>query len=164
MWYLGEDTKAFLPNGQVETSGSWTADVNDAEPGIIMEAAPQIPDSYRQEYLKGQAEDSAWIVGIGGSLKIPYGTVHNTLTTLEHSALETKVVEEKIYAPGLGVVWAKDIAGGNGSGRLEPATTSQIVIEMKFVRVGAQANGVELVDALVLDPRVDDVLGEDPTL
>ena len=61
-----------MPNGQVDTSGSWTADVNDGEPGIIMEANPHIPDSYRQEYLKGQAEDTAWITGLGGSVKVPY--------------------------------------------------------------------------------------------
>ena len=41
--------------------------MNGAEPGIIMEADPQIPDAYRQEYLEGEAEDTAWIVGRGGS-------------------------------------------------------------------------------------------------
>ena len=67
VWYLGEDTKAYNPDGSVDTSGSWMAGVNGAIPGFIMEAHPKIPDAYRQEYLKGQAEDTAWIVGTGGS-------------------------------------------------------------------------------------------------
>src|SRR5262245_4979117 len=38
VWYLGEDTTAFLPNGKTDTSGSFTAGVDGAQPGIIMEA------------------------------------------------------------------------------------------------------------------------------
>jgi hypothetical protein len=116
--YLGEDTKAYLPNGQVDTSGSWEAGVNGAVAGTIMEADPQIPDAYRQEYLQGEAEDTAWIVGRGGSLKVPYGTVHDVLTSLEHTALEPAVVDEKVYAPGLGIVLERSLAGGQEVARL----------------------------------------------
>src|SRR3989475_10632760 len=51
VWYLGEDTAAYLPNGKVDTSGSWEAGGHDAEPGRGMEADPPIPDAYRQEDL-----------------------------------------------------------------------------------------------------------------
>src|SRR6266496_3583876 len=70
VWYLGEDTTAFLPNGKADTSGSFMAGVNDAEPGLIMEANPQIPDAYRQEFLAGQAEDTAWVVERGGTVTV----------------------------------------------------------------------------------------------
>jgi hypothetical protein len=120
--YLGEDTKAYLPNGQVDTSGSWEAGVNGAVSGIIMEADPQIPDSYRQEYLKGQAEDTAWITGRGGSLKVPYGTVHDVVTSLEHTRLEPDVVDMKVYAPGLGIVLELAIAGGQEVAKLVKVT------------------------------------------
>lgn len=120
--YLGEDTKAFLPNGQVDTSGSWEAGVNGAVPGIIMEADPQIPDAYRQEFLKGEAEDTAWIVGRGGSITVPYGTVRDVLTTLEHTALEPDVVDQKIYAPGLGIVKEMTLAGGQEVAKLVKVT------------------------------------------
>ena len=120
--YLGEDTKAYLPNGQVDTSGSWEAGVNGAVSGVIMEANPQIPDSYRQEYLVGEAEDTAWIVGRGGSLKVPYGTVHDVLTSLEHTALEPDVVDQKVYAPGLGIVLEQALAGGQEVARLVKVT------------------------------------------
>jgi hypothetical protein len=116
--YLGEDTKAYLPNGQIDTSGSWEAGVNGAVSGVIMEADPQVPDSYRQEFLIGEAEDTAWIVGRGGPLTIPYGTVHNVLTSLEHTVLEPDVVDKKVYAPGLGIVLEQALAGGQEVAKL----------------------------------------------
>jgi hypothetical protein len=122
VWYLGEDTKAYAPNGQVDTSGSWQSGVNDGEPGIIMEADPQIPDAYRQEFLSGQAEDTAWITGRGGSVTVPFGTVHNVLTSLEHTALEPGVVDMKIYAPGLGIVMEQALAGGQEIAKLVKVT------------------------------------------
>src|SRR5438093_7581122 len=87
VWYVGEDTAAFS-GGKVDTSGSWEAGVRDADPGLIMEANPQIPDAYRQEFLAGQAEDTAWIVNRGGSATVPYGTVKNVLTSLEATRVE----------------------------------------------------------------------------
>ncbi|HVQ89125.1 MAG TPA: hypothetical protein VMT88_13195 [Actinomycetes bacterium] len=111
VWYLGEDTASYGSSGQIDTSGSWLAGVNDGEPGIIMEANPRIPDAYRQEYLKGEAEDTAWITGRGGQVTIPYGTVGPVLKSLEHTALEPNVVDLKVYAPGLGIVKEKALAG-----------------------------------------------------
>ena len=119
--YLGEDTKAYS-NGQVDTSGSWEAGVNGAVSGVIMEANPQIPDSYRQEFLVGEAEDTAWIVGRGGSLQVPFGTVHNVLTSLEHTALEPDVVDQKVYAPGIGIVLELALAGGQEVAKLVKVT------------------------------------------
>ena len=116
--YLGEDTKAYLPNGQVDTSGSWEAGVNGAVSGVIMEANPQIPDAYRQEFLAGEAEDTAWIVGRGGSIQVPFGTLHNVLTSLEHTALEPDVVDKKVYAPGIGIVLELALAGGQEVAKL----------------------------------------------
>ena len=120
--YLGEATKAFGPNGQVDTSGSWEAGVNLAVSGVIMEADPQVPDSYRQEFLAGEAEDTAWIIGRGGTLKVPYGTVHDVLTSLEHTILEPDVVDRKVYAPGLGIVLEQAVAGGQEVARLVKVT------------------------------------------
>jgi hypothetical protein len=122
VWYMGEATKAYLPNGHVDTSGSWQSDVNDGEPGIVMEADPQIPDAYRQEFLAGEAEDTAWITGRGGSVTIPYGTVHHVLTSLEHTALEPDVVDQKVYAPGLGIVTELTLAGGQEIAHLVKVT------------------------------------------
>ena len=111
VWYLGEDTAHYLANGKVDTSGSWEAGVHDAEPGLVMEANPQIPDSYRQEFFSGQAEDTAWIVDRGGSTTVPYGTLKNVLTTLEATRLEPGAYDQKLYAPGIGIAREQALTG-----------------------------------------------------
>ena len=111
VWYLGEDTVSFRANGRPDTSGSFLAGVNGAQPGIVMEAAPQIPDAYRQECLAGQAEDTAWVVGTTGSVDVPYGKVRNVLTTLESTRLEPGAYDEKVYGPGLGIVSERALTG-----------------------------------------------------
>ena len=111
VWYLGEDTTAYLPNGHIDKSGSWEAGVHDGEPGIIMLADPEIPDSYRQEYLKGKAEDTAWIINKGGSVTVPFGTVNHTITSLEFARIEPDVVDQKIYGPGIGIVMETALTG-----------------------------------------------------
>jgi hypothetical protein len=122
VWYVGEDTAAFLPNGKVDTSGSWEAGVHDAEPGIIMEANPQIPDAYRQEFLTGQAEDTAWIVGTSGTITVPYGTLRNVLTSLEATRIEPGLYDQKIYTPGIGIVLEQSLSGPTEIAKLVSVT------------------------------------------
>jgi hypothetical protein len=110
VWYLGEQTAAYSP-GHVDHSGSWLAGVHDGEPGIVMKAHPQIPDAYRQEFLRGQAQDTAWIVNRGGSFKLPFTVVHNVVTSYEFTVLEPTVLDKKIYAPGLGIVMEEAALG-----------------------------------------------------
>jgi hypothetical protein len=76
-----------------------------------MEADPRVPDAYRQEYLKGEAEDTAWIVIRGGSVTVPYATVHHVLTSLEFARIEPDVIDQKIYAPGIGIVMEAALTG-----------------------------------------------------
>jgi len=111
VWYLGERTAAYLPGGRVDRSGSWQAGRHDAEPGIVMLAKPRVPSTYRQECLPGQAEDMAWIVGKGGSLRLPSRTVHNVLVSLEFARIEPAVVDKKVYAPGIGIVSERAMSG-----------------------------------------------------
>src|SRR5262245_43665881 len=113
VWYLGEDTTAFLPNGKTDTSGSFQAGVDGAQPGIIMKAHPQVPDAWRQECYAGHAEDSAWVVATSGSVSVPYGKLRNVLTTLESTRLEPGAYDEKIYAPGIGIVSERSLTGPN---------------------------------------------------
>jgi hypothetical protein len=119
VWYLGEETTAYLPNGRTDQSGSWEAGVDDGEPGLIMEAAPKVPDAYRQEYLRGEAEDTAWIIGGPDSLTVPFGTVEHVLTSLEATRIEPGLYDKKIYAPGIGIVLERAVTG--------PAETAQLV-------------------------------------
>jgi len=103
VWYLGEATVAY-EGGKKDRTGSWQAGVNDAEPGIVMLAHPAILDTYRQELLRGKAEDTAWVVHVGGTLKLPLRTVHNILATLEATRVEPGSYDKKVYAPGIGIV------------------------------------------------------------
>ena len=122
VWYLGEDTAHYLPHGKIDTSGSWEAGVNGAQPGIIMESDPQVPDSYRQEYLVGEAEDTAWVVYRGGTISLPYGKVRNILTTLEATRFEPGLYDRKVYGPGIGIVFEQALTGPTEYAKLESVT------------------------------------------
>ena len=111
VWYMGEATKAFGPNGQVSTEGSWLTGRNGAVPGIIMEANPRVADGYRQEYYKGHAQDQAWILARGGTVRVPYGTIRHDIVSMEWTPLEPNVIDQKIYGPGIGIVRERSRTG-----------------------------------------------------
>lgn len=110
VWYFGEDSKAY-EDGKVSTEGSWEGGVDGAQPGIVMEAQPVVGDSYRQEYLAGEAEDMAEVVRTGETVAVPFGTYDDVLVTKEWTPLEPDIVEEKYYAPGVGVVLTNAVQG-----------------------------------------------------
>ena len=99
------------PDRRPPHSSSFQAGVDGAQPGIIMEANPQIPDAYRQECYAGQAEDTAWVVGTTGSVRVPYGNVRNVLTSLEATQIEPGAYDQKVYDPGIGIVSEQSLTG-----------------------------------------------------
>lgn len=103
VWYFGEDTKEY-DGGSVDTSGSWEAGVDGARPGIAMLAHPEAGDAYRQEYLKGEAEDQARVLARAATAKVPYGDLSGLLETKDFTRLEPRADEHKFYARGVGVV------------------------------------------------------------
>jgi hypothetical protein len=114
VWYFGEATATYDEHGDLESrEGSWQAGVDGAVAGTIMPADPRPTDAYRQEFLKGHAEDQAWIVQRGTTVKVPYGRFRHVVRSFEWSRLEPRVMSEKRYAPGLGIVKEHDVAGGN---------------------------------------------------
>lgn len=120
VWYFGENTKEYENGKVVSTKGSWEAGVDGAKPGIIMEAKPQVGDSYRQEYLKGQAEDVAEVVmlgasasGLNDSVSTPQGSFENVVVTKDWSPLEPGLLEHKYYASGTGLIGEVDVLGGS---------------------------------------------------
>lgn len=112
VWYFGEDTKAY-EKGRVDTEGSWEAGVKGAKPGICMAAHPKVGDSYRQEYLAGEAEDMSDVVAIGETVTVAAGTFTNCVKTKDYSPLEADVIENKYFAPGVGVVLSVQVQGGH---------------------------------------------------
>ena len=112
-WYFGEQTATYDKHGHVKSrEGSWLAGRNGGEAGIIMAAHPKPTDAYRQEFHKGHAEDQAWIVANHEHARVPYGRVNDVVRSYEWTRLEPNVVSLKLYAPHLGIVMEKDVAGG----------------------------------------------------
>jgi hypothetical protein len=125
VWYFGENTKEYDAQGNVtSTEGSWEAGVDGGVAGIIMEAAPQVADGYRQEYYAGHAEDQAWILSLGNTIDVPYGRLHKVIRTMEWSPLEPNVVDEKYYAPGIGIALEVSVAGGQEVAKLVAVHTA----------------------------------------
>jgi hypothetical protein len=113
VWYFGEATATFDSNSLVTgVVGSWLGGVNQAKPGIVMEANPKIGDVYRQEFLLGTAEDLAMVVGKNKTVSVPFGKFHNALETKETSGLEPGAKENKFYVAGVGNVLVVDLVGG----------------------------------------------------
>jgi hypothetical protein len=114
VWYLGEDSREY-ENGQVvSTAGSWEAGVDGAVPGIVMQAQPGVGQAYRQEYDVGDAEDLAEVVELGARESVPFGDFGQLLVVEEWNPLEPDVVEEKYYAPGVGMILEVVTRGGEG--------------------------------------------------
>lgn len=111
VWYLGEDSLELRHGRLVRASDSWESGVDGAQPGIIVPAAPSIGEAYRQEYYPpGQALDEARVLGLNGSLQVPYGSYSGLLVTSERSPLEPQT-EQKYYAPGVGEIAEKVVKG-----------------------------------------------------
>ena len=118
VWYMGEDSKEY-ENGQVtSTEGSWEGGVDGALPGIVMQAHPAVGQAYRQEYYKGSAEDMAQVAQVGTTKAIAQGQYSDVVVIKEWSPLEPEVVEQKYYAPGIGVIAEETLSGGHETAEL----------------------------------------------
>jgi hypothetical protein len=114
VWYFGEQTAELDANGKVKsTSGTWTAGVDGAKPGIFMFAHPSPGRSARQEYLKGEAEDHFKVVSIGVTATVPLKTFHGAMLTKEWTPLEPGVIDHKYYVRGIGTVLEQTVKGGD---------------------------------------------------
>jgi hypothetical protein len=110
VWYMGEFATQ-VPAGT--HTGSWTAGINGAQPGYIMEAAPKVGDTYCQENAPGIAQDAAQVLSVTASRSVPFGTfTGNVLQTKDYSLIEVHS-ENKFYGPSVGLLEAIAINGGS---------------------------------------------------
>ena len=112
VWYFGENTEELIGGRPSTLDGTFTAGVNRAKPGIIMEAHPVIGDFYRQEFDLENAEDFAAVESLSDTVTVPAGTFTNCLKTPETTPLEPDLHEAKWYAPGVGNVLTQDLDSG----------------------------------------------------
>jgi len=111
VWYFGEETKSIDENGTVDTSGTWMAGVNGAQPGVYMEADPQLSHVFRQEWYKGEAEDQFKVVSLTDHTTVPYGSFDTALRTEESTTLEPEILDNKYYVRGVGQVLEVQVKG-----------------------------------------------------
>ncbi len=104
IYYFGEDVDMYDAKGNITGhEGSWLAGVNGARFGLMMPGQPKVGERYYQELAPGVAMDRAEVVSVTEKVKVPAGTFKDCLKTRESSDLE-KGVEEKLFAPGVGLL------------------------------------------------------------
>lgn len=125
VWYCGEIAQNFelfpgdnpLEPELVDVDGSWKADRDDAEPGIIMHASPAPGKPYRQEFAFGEAEDIGQVVsnsyGFGNGeglddfvpeeLALHFCAANDCVVTRDTTPLEPDANELKYFANGIGL-------------------------------------------------------------
>lgn len=108
VWYFGEDSTDYEDGKAVSTKGSWEAGMGGAKPGIIMLADAYVGLTYRQEYLKGEAEDMGSIVSVGETVTVNGHTYTHVIKTKDFTPLEPDNVAYKYYAPDVGVVMEEE--------------------------------------------------------
>jgi len=91
--------------------------------GIVMTAHPQVGDTHRQEYLKGEAEDQYWLVDLAQRVRTPFVTTSHAVLTLEWTRLEPGVIDRKYFVRGIGLVAELSAQGPRETARLVHHTT-----------------------------------------
>lgn len=123
VWYFGEAVDNYKNGKLKDHDGGWTAGVDGAKPGIIVQANPKVGGVYRQEFYKGEAEDMAEVLSLKESVRVPFGAFQNCLRTREWSPLEPSNEANKLYAPGVGCVMEISTKGGSEKVELIDITT-----------------------------------------
>ena len=119
VWYFGEDTAVLDRHGNVvDTEGTWHAGVDGAQPGVFMQAHPQLGRRFRQEWYEGHAEDVFKVIDRSAAIAAPAGSFRHALRTAERTALEPEVLDNKYYVRGIGEVAELSVKGPRETQRL----------------------------------------------
>jgi hypothetical protein len=114
VWYFGEISQELQDGVLVGIEGSWKAGVDGAKPGIVMEAAPQAGDVYRQEFALGNAEDLGKVLRLDGTATTPAASCRgDCLVIRDFSPMEPDGAREnKYYARGVGLIMESNLDSG----------------------------------------------------
>lgn len=115
VWYLGEDTHEYENGVAVNSAGAWEFGVDGALPGIAMPADPTVGEAYRQEFYQDEAEDMSEILSIDSTQTIGLGDYTDVVVTQDWTPLDPDVIEEKWYAPGVGLIYSTHTMGKVGT-------------------------------------------------
>jgi hypothetical protein len=112
VWYFGEDSTEYDDRGRPDHSGSWEAGVDGASAGLAMPDAPRVGDGYQLESSPGVSEDRSQVLSVDESVNVEFGSFTDVLQTEDTTPLEPGIVEQKYYAPGIGLVLEQTVLGG----------------------------------------------------
>lgn len=104
IFYFGEEVDMYEDGDIVSHEGAWLAGENDARPGVIIPADPEVGDKYYQEVAPGVAEDRAEVQSLSEILDTPAGRFEDVLKVEETTPLEPGVKEYKLHAPNVGLI------------------------------------------------------------
>ena len=104
VFYFGEDVDYYKDGKIVNHAGAWLAYENGARPGMLMPGNPELGMKFYQELSPGKAMDRAEVISISETYKTPAGEFRNCLITHESSKMKPKKIEEKVFAPGIGLL------------------------------------------------------------
>ena len=114
VWYFGEDTAELNKAGKVTSrEGTWRAGLDGAKAGVFMPAHPKVGESFRQEYLKGHAEDHFAVLSLSASVLVGYTASAHALLTKEWTPLEPDTLDHKLYIRGVGLAKEETVRGGD---------------------------------------------------
>lgn len=117
VYYFGEDVDMYRKGKVVSHAGSWQHGVNGATFGLMMPGSPKVGMKFYQEQAKGVAMDRAEIVSVSERVTTPAGTFDRCVKTRETTPLEKFARDEKIYAPGVGLIKDGDMVLVSRRGR-----------------------------------------------
>ncbi|MEW5875909.1 MAG: hypothetical protein AB1752_12105 [Candidatus Zixiibacteriota bacterium] len=104
IFYFGEDVDMYDEGEITSHSGAWRAGADSARAGLMLPGLPLIGAAYYQEIAPGKAMDRARIISTTAVFECPAGRFEDCLITEETTPLEPDAREEKVYAPGIGLV------------------------------------------------------------
>lgn len=109
VFYFGEDVNKYEDGKLVDHEGSWQHGVNNAKAGPIMPGITLLGSRYYQETAPGVAMDKAEIIGMNQTVNVPAGSFSGVIHMIDTNDLEPGVVENSLYAPGVGQVIDQDL-------------------------------------------------------
>jgi hypothetical protein len=110
IWYLGERTSELEDGRVVSKDGSWRHGRDGGQAGVVLPGRPRPGCGYREEHLAGEAEDRARVLARGEAMDSPTGLHRGLLHTANWTPLEPGLLENKLYARGVGPVVELGIA------------------------------------------------------
>ncbi|NJD18255.1 MAG: VOC family protein, partial [Gemmatimonadetes bacterium] len=104
LFYFGEDVDIWEGGRVTGHEGAWRAGVDGAQAGLMLPGSPGPGFRHYQEVAEGIAMDRAEILSVGDTVTVPAGRFTGALRVQETTPLEPWAREEKLYAPGVGLL------------------------------------------------------------